>query len=313
MFIPRTRFSSPGPFEEFMSDFGPGLSPTPFRSSDCNASITIAALSRTVLLNVVSTNLHFIRSPGTDMSITIPLRGCLLAGTRGQKSLHRFGQDEIFVLNAEREFTHCAPDNLEVLVASIEATDMLKKIESLSGTRLNGLPEILSSTTPGGRTLKRFASYFWSEMQDPLGLRTAPLALAEMEDCLTTMIALAISDTTKDDIVRASNLKTVRLAEDYLLNHLTEPISRSELADCVGVSVRSLSRTFQQVHNLGPISWLRSQRLEAARVELIAALPGEVSVTEIANRYGFENPGRFASAYQRRFAELPSTTLKDRR
>lgn len=58
------------------------------------------------------------------------------------------------------------------------------------------------------------------------------------------------------------------------------------------------------------MAWLKLRRLEAAQTELREAVPGEVTVTEVALRYGIENPGRFAAEYRQRFGEYPSQTLR---
>jgi AraC-like DNA-binding protein len=58
------------------------------------------------------------------------------------------------------------------------------------------------------------------------------------------------------------------------------------------------------------MAWLKARRLEAAQSELTEAVHGEVTVTAVALRYGFENPGRFAAEYRQRFGEYPSQTLR---
>ncbi len=54
---------------------------------------------------------------------------------------------------------------------------------------------------------------------------------------------------------------------------------------------------------------MKQRRLEAARVALQMAAPESTSVTEVALRYGFGNPGRFAAEYHKAFGEYPSETL----
>ena len=51
------------------------------------------------------------------------------------------------------------------------------------------------------------------------------------------------------------------------------------------------------------------EELDAVRKELRAKASGEVSVTEVAHRWGFAHLGRFSASYAHRFGERPSTTL----
>jgi AraC family ethanolamine operon transcriptional activator len=67
---------------------------------------------------------------------------------------------------------------------------------------------------------------------------------------------------------------------------------------------------------LGPKELLRVQRLEKVHQALLASdskAPGSRhSVTEIADRHGFQSRGHFAAAYRRQFGQLPMATLKKR-
>ncbi|WP_326835134.1 AraC family transcriptional regulator [Amycolatopsis rhabdoformis] len=88
-------------------------------------------------------------------------------------------------------------------------------------------------------------------------------------------------------------------------------LSLERLARHAGVSSRSLQRHFHDHVGVSPRDYVRRTRLARVREELAAAGPGsDVTVTEVALRWGFTHVPRFASAYQRRFGELPSTTLR---
>jgi AraC family ethanolamine operon transcriptional activator len=82
-----------------------------------------------------------------------------------------------------------------------------------------------------------------------------------------------------------------------------------QLCEAAGVSQRTLEYAFRECLGLTPLGFLRLHRLHAARRDLAATLPGEVTVSDIAYRHGFFELGRFASCYKRLFGELPSQTL----
>ena len=67
--------------------------------------------------------------------------------------------------------------------------------------------------------------------------------------------------------------------------------------------------TFRETPNATPRTYLRWNRMHGARRDLLAAEAGSASVMEIAARWGFMEPGRFAVEYRHLFAESLSATL----
>jgi AraC-like DNA-binding protein len=57
---------------------------------------------------------------------------------------------------------------------------------------------------------------------------------------------------------------------------------------------------------------MRQFRLEAAREALRSGDP-QVTLTTIAHRFGFSNPGRFTRFYKAAFGELPLEVISRRR
>lgn len=101
----------------------------------------------------------------------------------------------------------------------------------------------------------------------------------------------------------------VKRAEQYIQAHADRSISVEELARTAHTSVRSLFAGFKQYRGISPMKYLRNVRLDRVRHELLENAPG-IGVTEVAHRWGFMQLGRFAAAYQHRFGELPSATLR---
>ena len=101
----------------------------------------------------------------------------------------------------------------------------------------------------------------------------------------------------------------VKRAEQYIHAHADQAISIEELACAAHTSVRSLFAGFKRYRGISPMKHLRDVRLDQARHELLKRAPG-TGVTEVAHRWRFMQLGRFAAAYQQRFGELPSETLR---
>ncbi|MBI5278576.1 MAG: helix-turn-helix domain-containing protein [Burkholderiales bacterium] len=104
--------------------------------------------------------------------------------------------------------------------------------------------------------------------------------------------------------------RVVRLAEEFMLQRLREPITVQEVTAACGVSRRSLFAAFQAHHACGPMAWLRQRRLEAARGLLEKPARDGLRVADVALELGFAHVGEFAAAYGRAFGETPSVTLR---
>jgi transcriptional regulator GlxA family with amidase domain len=89
-----------------------------------------------------------------------------------------------------------------------------------------------------------------------------------------------------------------------------KPISIEDMSHLAGVSPRTLARAFRAVHGVPASHFLRVLRLAQARDELLSAVRGEETVTEVAMRFGFRELGKFAALYRKEFGESPSATLQ---
>ena len=84
----------------------------------------------------------------------------------------------------------------------------------------------------------------------------------------------------------------------------------SELAQGVGVGLRSLEIAFRRDLDTTPAQYLRDVRLRRARQELLTAEPSSgLRVQDVAQRWGFFHTGRFSRLYRERFGEYPSVTI----
>ena len=103
----------------------------------------------------------------------------------------------------------------------------------------------------------------------------------------------------------------VRRAKALMDDHPERPLTVADLAAAAGVGGRALQGAFRRHLGTTPMGYLRRVRLERAHRDLQAAPPdGTVTVREIARRWGFANPSRFATDYRAAFGRLPSRTLR---
>jgi AraC-like DNA-binding protein len=103
--------------------------------------------------------------------------------------------------------------------------------------------------------------------------------------------------------------RSVRAAEQYMIENAACMPTMSEVAAAAGTTLRTLSGAFKAFRGYTPSAFLREQRLAGARRSLANAAPGD-TVTSVAASWGFINMGEFAARYRHRFGELPSKTLR---
>ena len=86
-----------------------------------------------------------------------------------------------------------------------------------------------------------------------------------------------------------------------------DEVTLDELAGACGVSPRALQYAFRKHLGCSPLDYVRRVRLDLARGVLRDG--SRTSVSDAAARFGFHNPGRFASEYRQVFDENPRQTL----
>lgn len=102
----------------------------------------------------------------------------------------------------------------------------------------------------------------------------------------------------------------MKQAEDYMLAHLDQPLTLTQLCQALYVSKRSLFYGFEDMFGVSPMAYLKIQRLQTVRRSLKVATPETASVANIARQFGFWSPGHFSRDYKTMFGELPSETLR---
>ena len=106
---------------------------------------------------------------------------------------------------------------------------------------------------------------------------------------------------------------TLNKARTFIHEHITSNFLIDDLARELNTNTRNLQRLFKNHAGLSPKSYLQNLRLNEARKEFLAADRKNVSVQDIARKYGFFHMGHFTSEYKRLFGETPSQTLSQYR
>src|SRR5262249_4795639 len=98
---------------------------------------------------------------------------------------------------------------------------------------------------------------------------------------------------------------SIHLAQDYLIDHITENVSLKKLAEVACVSMRSLSRLFKEATALTPLQYQHQLRLELAATLLSNPT---LTVEAVAKKCGFEDVRHFRRLWLRQFGLPPSAS-----
>ena len=99
-------------------------------------------------------------------------------------------------------------------------------------------------------------------------------------------------------------------AATYVMSHYEQPITVEDLADFVSVSPSSLYRSFKARFNVSPKHFIIEYRIERACVLLDK---GGLSVREVSNSVGFDDPFHFSRAFKEIKGVSPKTYMERRR
>ncbi|MEU2221822.1 helix-turn-helix transcriptional regulator [Streptomyces sp. NPDC018347] len=141
-----------------------------------------------------------------------------------------------------------------------------------------------------------------------------PLVAATAAQHLAASVLAAFPNTALDEPAGADrdtvHPAVLRRALAYIDDHADQPVTVGDIAGAAHVTVRALQYAFRRHLDTTPLGQLRRVRLAHAHQELVAADPdGGGTVTEIAARWGFHHPGRFASLYRDTYRRAPHETL----
>jgi AraC-like DNA-binding protein len=150
------------------------------------------------------------------------------------------------------------------------------------------------------------------DLDGPGGLRH-PMLRAQAEQLVMSQLLLAHRHTASDALrcgETAAPPRTIRRAEQLIVDHAREALTVEDIAEAVGLSVRTLQEGFRRHLDTTPTARLREARLVGVRADLAAADPASATVSQLAADWGFWHLGRFAGLYRERWGESPSDTLR---
>ncbi len=143
----------------------------------------------------------------------------------------------------------------------------------------------------------------------------SPLVVGAAERLLASAALAAFPNSWIDEPERTDRTdathRTLVKAVDFIESNADLEIAVADIAREARVSVRAVQMAFRRHRGVTPTAYLRDVRLDRAHRDLQAAgRDGGATVTDVALRWGFVDPGRFAQHYRRRYGKAPSDTLR---
>jgi AraC-like DNA-binding protein len=192
------------------------------------------------------------------------------------------------------------------LLSAVAAPERTDRVVRLTGYR--------PVSPEAGRHLLRTIAFLREQVVADPALRNAPLIAATAPQylaatVLSTFPSTAVTAPTIEDR-RDAHPTSLRRAIAFVDDNAHRDITIADIAAAAHVTIRTVQYAFRRHLGTSPMGYLRRVRLAHAHQELLATDPGSsTTVTQIAAKWGFFHPGRFASYHRAVYGCSPYRTL----
>ncbi|MGC0406152.1 AraC-like DNA-binding protein [Streptomyces sp. SAI-126] len=209
---------------------------------------------------------------------------------------------------------HAARYNITMLDPSL-----LDQVAATAGTR-RPEPVRLTGHRPisaaAGDRLRTTIRYLQEHVLADAAVADHPLVASTAAQHLAAAVLATFPNTASTDPTgpdrQDAHPTALRRALAFIDDHADRPLTVAQIAEAAHISVRALQYAFRRHLDSTPLAYVRRVRLAHAHDELAAADPEDGStVTDIAARWGFYHPGRFATLYRDSYERAPSRTLHE--
>ena len=252
----------------------------------------------------------------TAYHVLAPLTGTVQVLHRGAATTADPGRAAVFQPTGEIDLRWSA--DCRLFSVKVERLAFERELEAALDSH-DGPPLPLGATFGlaggPGRSWMALIRLLHAELREPDGLTTLPWLVRRWRDLAISGLACAVEQPHGNGVPgqpTARRPRTVKRTLDAMHAEPGRQFTAAELAGIAGVGIRVLQESFRQHVGVPPLTYLRRLRLEGVHAELTRADPWQISVSEVAHRWGFTHLGRFAGAYRARYGISPSQTLRDR-
>jgi AraC-like DNA-binding protein len=245
--------------------------------------------------------------------VTVPIATSSLNRENRLSHVLRPGSVSVYRPEGKASVSHYVGRLLAVMIDRHTVEDALAGALGRSIISQIDCQPIMVTTAQTARSWITMASLFAEQLFDPGSALHQPMVGLPFAESLVYGLLLATDHSYRAELAGESPApgpSAIRAAIDVIEAEADQPLTVSLLAARCCVSVRALQQAFR--HHLGvtPMEYLRQVRLRRAHQTLLESDPTQVTVSAVAYRWGFTNPGRFAAAHSARYQETPSETLR---
>lgn len=287
------------------------------REDDFDASVRCAAVGDAYLCVLQYGAEIVINRPGYDycVSVLVPLSGHLAIEQRGREYI-ALPHQSMVVLSPGHGAVHMRwSPGTTVMALKADTAGLVQALRWIA-PRADDRPFTATSPQLAGPALRPifgvaqlFTDVFSAHGRDQR--IPPPLARQLREQTLSTLWLSVPNNHTETIYGRADTLKgsRVRQALDIIAAESRAEHTVADLARAVNVGTRALELAFRRELDESPLRYLLRTRMERAHEELLNSDPHDVTVTEVALKWGFSHLGRFATRYRAQYGVMPSSTL----
>ncbi len=227
-----------------------------------------------------------------------------------------FGPGEVALVGRPGIPTRTEVVNFRQLVLSLSAAT----VREAAGLAADAPPPTFTGIRPispdRARTWRRARGFVSGMFATDPEIVEAPLVVGSADRMLAGLLLATFPNTSiappppqVEPGVRAPS--TIRRAVAFIESNADLDIGITDIAIAARVSRRAIQLSFRRHLDTTPTAYLRKVRLDLAHRELLAASSeDELTITEVAYRWGFCSPSRFAERHRATFGESPSETLR---
>ncbi|SDG22169.1 helix-turn-helix transcriptional regulator [Klenkia brasiliensis] len=251
----------------------------------------------------------------TDYVFFVVHAGSVQMGNAGAVTTAVSGDTAFYPLHVAVDFDM---QHYDVTTLRLPAHRLDQVAEEAAGVPLGGLRfhDVVPVSAAAKRRWRSLVELVSGALADRHGPPTSPLLAEEMARTAAVAALHTFPNTalTRQHVPGAGQVApaAVRRAVAHIEAHADRPLTLTGIAEAAGTGARALQQGFRRHLGTTPLGYLRRVRLERAHRDLQQADPaGPDGVAGIAARWGFRDPGRFATAYRAAYGRSPAATLLD--
>lgn len=268
-----------------------------------SGSISWREIDDTCITEIAASAHRVLRTPElvspTDprhFKVSLQLEGVGAVAQDGRTALMRPG--DIAIYDTSRPYTLEFPDRMRCVVMAFpqEKFDVpASLIRRITAVRLPGDDGV-------GALLSPFLRHLGESLGEWSGVTGLRILRASL-DLLTALVYAQLAE--QHDHWGESGRAEMRAFRVYIDDHLGDPqLSASTVAKAHYISVRYLQYLFSE-EGTTVSEYIRSRRMEHCAIDLSDPAQADLSVQQIAHRWGFADASHFSKVFKRRFGSSP--------